>query len=163
MSGKEAYQKYLLSGTWKTIRAQRLAADNDECVLCGENAQHVHHRRYPKKWGTETIKDLVSLCGKCHGKHHGNLQAESKPDDKEKISISEECCDLHFEEFDESVHGTNIGQMGALYIALRNIIYSEQEMNEIQTYENKKDIVDLNTKFKVMMHALGCKPNDGEF
>ena len=71
MSAKEAYRKYLQTDTWKTIRAQRLAIDNNECVLCGNNAEHVHHRRYPKVWGTETIKDLVCLCGECHKRHHG--------------------------------------------------------------------------------------------
>lgn len=70
MSGKEAYQAYIKTDKWKTIRAQRLAMDNDKCVLCGEKAEHVHHRRY-KDWGTETVNDLVCLCGECHGKHHG--------------------------------------------------------------------------------------------
>lgn len=68
--GAEEYEKYLQSETWKIIRAQRLALDNYECVLCGKEAQHVHHRRYPKSWGTETIKDLVCLCNLCHLKHH---------------------------------------------------------------------------------------------
>jgi len=74
MSGKEAYQEYLKSETWETIRAQRLATDNGECVLCGEGARHVHHRRYPKKWGTETINDLVSLCVRCHAIYHEHEQ-----------------------------------------------------------------------------------------
>lgn len=71
-NGKAAYQKYLQSDKWKTIRAQRLAMDNGECVLCGGKAKHVHHRRYPKEWGTETVNDLVCLCSQCHGKHHGD-------------------------------------------------------------------------------------------
>ena len=76
MSGKDAYAEYLKTDTWKTIRAQRLAMDNEECVLCGEKAKNVHHRRYPKKWGTETVKDLVSLCDKCHGKHHNEWKKD---------------------------------------------------------------------------------------
>lgn len=64
------YQDYLKTETWMTIRAQRLAIDNGECVLCGEKAENVHHRRYPKKLGTETVKDLVSLCSDCHRIHH---------------------------------------------------------------------------------------------
>ena len=69
MSNK-AYDEYLQSETWRTIRAQRLAVDDGECVLCGEEAKHVHHRRYPKELGTETVKDLVCLCDGCHTKHH---------------------------------------------------------------------------------------------
>ena len=68
--GKELYQEYLKSDTWGIIRLQRLAVDNNECVLCSERAEHVHHRRYPKKWGIETVNDLVSLCSACHAKHH---------------------------------------------------------------------------------------------
>lgn len=66
----KAYQEYLESDKWKTIRAQRLAMDNGECALCVSKAYHVHHRRYPKELGTETISDLVSLCEDCHNKFH---------------------------------------------------------------------------------------------
>ena len=79
-----AYQKYLTTDIWKAIRAQRLCLDNGECVLCGEEAKHVHHRRYPKKLGTETIKDLVSLCSSCHGKHHGK---EDQPEQSRAARI----------------------------------------------------------------------------
>ena len=80
--GRAAYRKYLESETWKTIRAQRLAMDNGEGVLCGDAARHVHHRRYPNKWGTETVNDLVSLCDICHGKHHDCVNTEdSNPAD----------------------------------------------------------------------------------
>lgn len=48
-----AYEEYLKSEQWQIIRKQRLAVDNGECVLCGEKAEHVHHRRYPRKIGTE--------------------------------------------------------------------------------------------------------------
>ena len=68
---KEAYQEYLKTDVWKELRRQRLALDRDECALCEEKAAHVHHKRYPKKWGTETMVDLVSLCSECHGKFHG--------------------------------------------------------------------------------------------
>jgi 5-methylcytosine-specific restriction endonuclease McrA len=64
------YQEYLLSPEWSIIREQRLAMDNHECVLCGVAAEQVHHRRYPKVLGTETVNDLVSLCDLCHAKHH---------------------------------------------------------------------------------------------
>ena len=59
--GKELYQEYLKSDTWGIIRLQRLAVDNNECVLCSERAEHVHHRRYPKKWGIETVDEIHNL------------------------------------------------------------------------------------------------------
>jgi 5-methylcytosine-specific restriction endonuclease McrA len=77
-SRREEYAEYMQSDTWKTIRAQRLALDNGECVLCGESAEHVHHRRYPEAFGNETIKDLVCLCGACHKLHHGTIQTTER-------------------------------------------------------------------------------------
>lgn len=56
------YRAYLERDTWTTIREQRLAMDGYECVLCGAPAENVHHRRYPKVLGGETILALVSLC-----------------------------------------------------------------------------------------------------
>ena len=75
-NSKSAYHKYLSSDKWKTIRAQRIAIDNNECVLCAKEAKHVHHRRYPKTWGEETVNDLVSLCNNCHKKHHHNSNSD---------------------------------------------------------------------------------------
>ena len=73
------YDEYLNSERWKVIRSQRLAVDCWECVLCGKPADHVHHRRYPKMLGTETVKDLVSLCQDCHTNHHqGRFHESSK-------------------------------------------------------------------------------------
>lgn len=71
MNGKDAYRQYLQSTKWKTISAQRLAMDGYECVLCGAPAEQVHHRRYPREWGEETVVDLISLCRHCHAAHHG--------------------------------------------------------------------------------------------
>lgn len=68
------YEEYLQSDTWKLLRRQRMAIDGNLCVLCCRPAEHVHHRRYPKELGTETVQDLVSLCATCHGKHHGEEQ-----------------------------------------------------------------------------------------
>ena len=71
------YTEYLQSDTWRTIRRQRLDLDNYECVLCGDRAEHVHHRRYPDELVMESISDLVSLCYNCHQKHHGYLYGTS--------------------------------------------------------------------------------------
>jgi len=70
------YDEYLQSDTWKMLRKQRLEIDRCECVLCGKNAEHVHHRRYPNELGTETINDLVSLCSRCHKIYHEHQQRD---------------------------------------------------------------------------------------
>lgn len=75
-SRQEEYQKYLQTAIWHTIRRQRLAIDNGECVLCGIKATNVHHRRYPKRLGSETVNDLISLCDTCHSRHHDKIKTE---------------------------------------------------------------------------------------
>jgi 5-methylcytosine-specific restriction endonuclease McrA len=78
MSRDDEYKQYLQSETWAIIRRQRLAVDDGECALCSRKAKHVHHKRYPNKLGTETVKDLVSLCEVCHKKHHGNDRSNTE-------------------------------------------------------------------------------------
>lgn len=70
-AAQRAYQEYLRTDKWRTIAAQRLALDGYECVMCGGTAENVHHRRYSRQWGEETILDLVSLCRECHARFHG--------------------------------------------------------------------------------------------
>jgi hypothetical protein len=89
MGSKEDYLAYLETDTWKIIRAQRLAIDNSECVLCGEKADHVHHRRYPKRLGSETVLDLVSLCSNCHERHHGKTGNRFMKKDTSAIELSD--------------------------------------------------------------------------
>jgi hypothetical protein len=67
---QEAYQQYLQTPTWLSLRGARLKIDGGKCFLCGKKAVDVHHRRYPGEWGTETVDDLVSLCEGCHALHH---------------------------------------------------------------------------------------------
>jgi hypothetical protein len=89
MGSKEAYLAYLETDTWKIIRAQRLAIDNGECVLCGDKADHVHHRRYPKRFGSETVLDLVSLCSMCHERHHEKTVKRTMKNYTQTIELSE--------------------------------------------------------------------------
>ena len=44
------------------------------CVLCGQNDPNTleHHHYIPKaSGGTDDEKNLITLCGECHGKTHG--------------------------------------------------------------------------------------------
>jgi len=67
---KAEYHKYLKSTTWKLLRSQRLELDRGKCVMCYDDATQVHHRRYPRVLGTESIFYLSSVCRGCHEKHH---------------------------------------------------------------------------------------------
>lgn len=74
--GYSSYDTYLRSKRWKEKRAQRIALDGGLCVLCASKATQVHHRKYPERWGMETIMDLVSLCSRCHDGHHGLVKEQ---------------------------------------------------------------------------------------
>jgi 5-methylcytosine-specific restriction endonuclease McrA len=69
------YESYLQSGTWHRLREQRMAHDDGRCFDCQAPAVDVHHVRYEKEWGEETVADLVSLCRTCHDLRHAD-----KPD-----------------------------------------------------------------------------------
>ena len=130
MDSKEAYRNYLQTDTWKTSRIQRLALDNNECVLCGKKASHVHHRRYPKKWGTETVNDLVSLCSECHSKHHNK-----------ELSPVEHMVEEIFKDDDDPISNQEINIGLRILSLVRSLIYE-------QTSENHGLICDLNTRLE---------------
>ena len=81
---QETYQGYLQSDAWKILRAQRLTMDDNQCILCGETASQAHHRRHPKEWGAETVKDLVSLCAGCYSWHHEKTRLREESRDREE-------------------------------------------------------------------------------
>ena len=61
---------YLKSDAWQRKRYIVLKRDNWRCVYCGARATQVHHLRYAKNIGRETIHWLVSICNECHQKRH---------------------------------------------------------------------------------------------
>jgi hypothetical protein len=86
------YREYLQTDAWADLRMKRLEIDERECVLCGKPAECVHHRRYITPYGTETVKDLVSLCNGCHAIHHGKVprtrKKKQKPTTKKQKRLS---------------------------------------------------------------------------
>src|SRR3989304_6980512 len=69
-----AYEVYLDSPVWKKLAKAARWAAGYKCDQCGfTSGLHVHHQRYPKVWGEETLEDLIVLCGYCHSKGHGKL------------------------------------------------------------------------------------------
>jgi 5-methylcytosine-specific restriction endonuclease McrA len=67
----ENYDAYLRSPVWQRKRQQALQRDGYRCRVCDSADQlHVHHRRYPRVLGTETLDDLTVLCSRCHALAH---------------------------------------------------------------------------------------------
>ena len=67
----EAYQQYLLTPQWRSIRALVMRRANWKCEGCLQaDAEEVHHRKYPREWGCEFLFDLVALCSSCHERIH---------------------------------------------------------------------------------------------
>ncbi len=63
-----SYPEYLASPRWVELREYALERDGRRCRICNSSKfVQVHHRKYPKNWGEETVEDLTSLCDDCHG------------------------------------------------------------------------------------------------
>ncbi len=65
--GFASYKDYQDSLLWAGIRLSVLQFKKFKCVLCGGNANQVHHSRYSEAnlFGTETA-GLHAVCGTCH-------------------------------------------------------------------------------------------------
>lgn len=71
LTEKARYAAYLETDTWKEIRATVIARDSFRCRVCNSPSDlRVHHRAYPKTYGTEPLSDLITLCESCHELFH---------------------------------------------------------------------------------------------
>lgn len=68
---KEEYDEYInKSPEWQAKRKEALKI-SDSCAVCSSKKKlHVHHRKYPKRLGTEPADWLTVLCGSCHMLFH---------------------------------------------------------------------------------------------
>jgi hypothetical protein len=67
MSSYDSYRDYLHSEVWLRLREQALEKAGWRCQICNkEKSLQVHHRKYAKKWGEESVSDLTVLCLRCH-------------------------------------------------------------------------------------------------
>jgi len=71
------YYEFIKSKTWYEIRKPVLKRDKNKCVHCGNKARHVHHKWYTRPFGKEKLKQLESVCRKCHQTIH-DLENEKK-------------------------------------------------------------------------------------
>jgi hypothetical protein len=69
---------YWRSDWWHMYRASVLAYLNDTCEFCGVKATAVHHTRYPKRTGEESIRWLLAVCSRCHDVAHGQVGDPNK-------------------------------------------------------------------------------------
>ncbi|MDI6767720.1 MAG: HNH endonuclease [Bacteroidota bacterium] len=53
--------------SWETIRDQVLQRDNWVCQVCGKSTSgQVHHIIPRRSGGSDTLTNLITLCGRCH-------------------------------------------------------------------------------------------------
>lgn len=61
------YEVYIKSAYWQLLRRKVLQRDCNQCIVCNEDADQVHHRSYDADvLEGKCDKMLVSLCGLCH-------------------------------------------------------------------------------------------------
>lgn len=65
--GCVTYRAYLRGRFWRAVRIRVLKRDHNQCQVCLERAECVHHIDYKQKtlWG-EQDSSLISLCNLCH-------------------------------------------------------------------------------------------------
>jgi len=69
---QKAYREYLKSDHWKKLRNQAIARDGGKCVTCGDTTWlQVHHKIYRGFYQNSLLRDLETLCRKCHRIQHG--------------------------------------------------------------------------------------------
>jgi hypothetical protein len=73
---RQYYTRYIRSAVWFKLRAKAIKRDNDKCVICDDDAFHVHHWIYHGVFGKEPVEWLSSLCERCHNKVHAEYSEE---------------------------------------------------------------------------------------
>lgn len=77
----KAYQKYLRSDVFKTLKQRMLERDNYTCCCCKRSIEEIadtkltlqaHHRSYDNlgEGGDKELGDLITLCCVCHKAIH---------------------------------------------------------------------------------------------
>lgn len=82
-SGGQERDRYY-GPNWDEQRERTLERDGHECLICGSGENlHVHHKTPIRNYNRDTdrwyelanaLDNLVTLCGSCHMKVHGNIE-----------------------------------------------------------------------------------------
>lgn len=68
---RQQYYQYLESEHWRRLRLEAFERDGFKCLNCGTNKNlRGHHKRYRKDLRLCTVKDIETLCQKCHDNFH---------------------------------------------------------------------------------------------
>jgi 5-methylcytosine-specific restriction endonuclease McrA len=60
---------------YRVLRHQVLKRDGWRCQLCGKSTNlHVHHVKSRSKLGHDALRNLITLCAKCHETSHHRIQ-----------------------------------------------------------------------------------------
>ena len=71
-----------------TLREAAKSRDGGMCRICSsKDGLQVHHRNYKNKGKKDELKDLITLCAKCHGTYHGKVEAVAELPDSEVSDI----------------------------------------------------------------------------
>lgn len=84
---KAYYNRYIRSKKWFSIRNKTMMAAEEKCIICDEEALHVHHWRYPEVLGTEKKEWLSAVCYRCHGIIHDEYKDDLRNIQDSKASI----------------------------------------------------------------------------
>lgn len=101
-----SYEDYLDSYVWKKKRQAVMRRANEQCESegCERRAVDVHHKRYPVRWGKETLDMLQAVCRSCHNEEHPEKpDMDSQGTDMDKVD--EKLKDL----LDEEVYKEHLG------------------------------------------------------
>jgi 5-methylcytosine-specific restriction endonuclease McrA len=84
-SNYQEYQEYLRSSqNWSNLKEKVKERDRFRCTKCGSNDDlEVHHKNYDR-FKQEKLEDLITLCKKCHIKHH-KLERSKKIPEKSNL------------------------------------------------------------------------------
>jgi 5-methylcytosine-specific restriction protein A len=67
-------QKHSYPENWDELSAEVKARDNYCCVICqSTKSLEVHHILALSRGGTNSKRNLITLCNKCHKKRHKHL------------------------------------------------------------------------------------------
>lgn len=66
------YIVFLNSPYWDMVRKRVLKRDSYKCIICkSEEKLQIHHNTYKHHFQEHKhLKDLMTLCAKCHKEHH---------------------------------------------------------------------------------------------
>jgi len=77
-SRKVYYNRYIRSKVWFKKRKRIVKEANNKCIVCDEEALHVHHWRYPSVFGKEEDSWLSAVCYRCHELLHKDYKYDLK-------------------------------------------------------------------------------------